>query len=78
MTTKVLNVREHEFTGDEDKQIKGMYIYLEITKGNGEVETRRVFIGEDRLADFAYIPKAGDNVVVFASGGKVVDFLKAK
>lgn len=78
MYADVVAVREHQFIGDDDKEVKGMYIYLKITQGDGRVDTRRVFVGEDRLADFAYIPKAGDKVLVFASNGKVIDMLKAK
>lgn len=78
MTTEVMAVREHSFTGDDNREIKGMYIYLKVTQDEGRVDTRRVFVAEDRLADFAYIPKAGDKVLVFASNGKVVDMLRAK
>ena len=78
MVTEVMAVREHAFVGDDDKEVKGTFIYLKITQDDGRVDTRRVFIGEDRLVDFAYIPKAGDKVLVFASNGKVVDMLKVK
>lgn len=78
MVTEVMHVREHSFNGDDNKEVKGMFIYLKITQDEGRVDTRRVFVAEDRLADFAYIPKAGDRVLVFASNGKVVDMLKAK
>lgn len=78
MVTEVMAVREHSFTGDDNKEVKGMFIYLKITQDEGRVDTRRVFVAEDRLADFAYIPKAGDRVLIFASNGKVVDMLKAK
>lgn len=78
MVTEVMAVREHSFNGDDNKEVKGMFIYLKITQVEGRVDTRRVFVAEDRLADFAYIPKAGDRVLVFASNGKVVDMLKAK
>ena len=77
MVTKVLNIRPHEFTGDKDEQVQGSFIYLLVTKENGTEETRRVFVSDDRMADWAYIPKVGDRVVVFASNGKVVDMLKA-
>lgn len=78
MYADVVAVREHQFVGDDDKEVKGMYIYLKVNQEGGRVDTRRVFVGEDRLADFAYIPKGGDKVLVFASNGKVVDMLKAK
>ena len=78
MVTEVMAVREHSFVGDENKEVKGMFFYLKITQSEGRVDTRRVFVAEDRLADFAYIPKVGDRVLIFASNGKVVDMLKAK
>ncbi|MDD6159986.1 MAG: hypothetical protein PUB51_02505 [Oscillospiraceae bacterium] len=78
MTTEVMAVREHKFLGEDCKEVTGSYFYLKITQDDGRVDTRRVFIGEDRLTDFAYIPKSGDKVLVFASNGKVVDMLKSK
>lgn len=78
MYAEVMAVREHGFIGDDNKEVKGTYIYLKVTQEGGRVDTRRVFVGEDRLAEFAYIPKAGDKVLVFASNGKVIDMLKAK
>ena len=78
MVTEVLAIREHAFEGDDGQEVKGSYIYLKITQDEGRVDTRRIFVGDDRLADFAYIPKAGDRVLIFASNGKVVDMLKAK
>lgn len=78
MVTLVKAVREHCFTGDDNREIKGVYFYLQITQEDGRQDNRRVFIGEDRLADFAYIPKAGDRILVYASNGKVVDMLKEK
>lgn len=78
MRANVVGVRDHEFEGDDGQLVKGTYIYLVVPCDNGRQETRRVFVGEDRLAEFAYIPKVGDNVLVFASNGKVVDMLKTK
>ena len=77
MVTKVLDIRPHEFTGDNNEQVQGNFIYLLVTKENGAEETRRIFASDDRMAEWAYIPKLGDRVVVFASNGKVVDMLKA-
>lgn len=78
MYAEVMAVREHQFVGDDNKEVKGMFIYLKVDQEGGRVDTRRVFVGEDRLADFAYIPKGGERVLVFSSSGKVVDMLKAK
>lgn len=77
MTTVVVGMRNHDFSGDDGSVIKGVFIYLKITMNDGKVETRRVFVSEDRLAEFAYIPNVGDEVLVFASNGKVVDFIQA-
>ena len=78
MKANVVGVREHEFEGDDKQPVKGTYIYLVVPRADGVQETRRVFVSEDRLAEFAYVPKVGDNVLVFASNGKVVDMLKTK
>ena len=78
MRAKVVEVREHEFVGDDNKPVKGSYIYLLVPRESGNEDTRRVFVSEDRLAEFAYIPTVGDTVLVFYSNGKVVDLLKAK
>lgn len=78
MKANVVGVRDHEFVGDDQKPVKGKYIYLTVPRDNGTQEARRVFVSEDRLVEFAYIPKTGDNVLVFASNGKVVDMLKTK
>lgn len=76
MKANVVGVREHEFVGGDNKPVKGTYIYLLVPRESGAQETRRVFVSEDRLAEFAYIPKVGDTVLVFASNGKIVDMLK--
>lgn len=76
METKVLKVMPHEFEGTDKEIIKGQYIYLLVTRANGSEDTRRIFVSDDRLAEWAHIPKAGDVVHVFAKDGKVVDMLK--
>ena len=78
MTTEVVNVRKHSFEGDDGKMVEGVFFYLKITQADGRIDTRRVFVGDDRLKDFAYVPQAGDKILVFASNGKVIDMLKAK
>lgn len=78
MVTVIKHVREHQFTGDDNKAVKGMYFYLQVTQDDGRQVDRRIFVGEDRLAGFAYIPKAGDKVLIYSSDGKVVDMLKDK
>lgn len=78
MVSLVKAVREHSFIGDDDKEVKGMYFYLQVIQADGRQDNRRVFVGEDRLADFAYIPKTGDRVLVYANNGKIVDMLKEK
>lgn len=77
MVTEVVGMRDHEFDTEDNSVVKGTFIYLKITMSDDRVETRRVFVSEDRLAEFAHIPKVGDKVLVFASNGKIVDFLKA-
>ena len=77
MVTEVVAVRDHDFTGEDGNVIKGVFFYLKITLQDGRVETRRAFVNEDRLVDFAYLPKVGDKILVFASNGKIVDFIKA-
>lgn len=77
MVTEVVAVREHEFMGEDNSVISGMFFYLKITLKDERVETRRVFVNSDRLVEFAYVPKVGDKILVFASNGKVVDFIKA-
>lgn len=76
METKVLKVMPHSFEGSDKDMVVGQYIYLLVTRANGSEETRRVFVSDDRLAEWAHIPKAGDVVHVFAVSGKVVDMLK--
>ena len=78
MEAKVVRVREHEFTGDDNQTIKGMFFYLTVDREGGGVDTRRVFASEDRIAEWAYVPKAGDVVLVFYSNGKVIDMLKSR
>ena len=76
METRVLKVMPHEFEGADKTIIKGQYIYLLVTRANGIEDTRRVFVSDDRLAEWAHIPREGDMVHVFAKDGKVIDMLK--
>lgn len=72
---KVLDLKEHSFDGDNDQEVRGFFLYL---KSEDSGKTKRVFVGEDRMADMAYIPKKGDAVEVFYNGdGRLVDILKA-
>ena len=78
MVTIVKHVREHEFIGDDESPVKGSYFYLQVIKDDGVKLDKRHFISEDRLAGFAFIPKAGDKVLVYASDGKIIDMLQDK
>lgn len=78
METKVLKILPHSFEGSDKEEVVGQYIYLLVTRANGSEETRRVFVSDDRLAEWAYIPKVGDMVHVFVSNGKVIDMLKVE
>lgn len=72
---KVLDMKEHSFDGDNDQVVSGFFLYL---KSEDTGKTKRVFVGEDRMADMAYIPKKGDNVEVFYNDDhRLVDILKA-
>ncbi|WP_295581768.1 hypothetical protein [uncultured Oscillibacter sp.] len=75
METKVLKVMPHEFEGQDKNVIKGSYVYLLVTRSNGTEETRRIFVSDDRMAEWAHVPKEGDIVYVFAKDGKVIDML---
>ena len=76
MVTLVKAVRDHSFEGDDGKEIKGKYIYLQVIRDDGSYVNKRYFIAEDRLLDFAYIPSLGDRVLVYSSNDKIVDMLK--
>ena len=78
MEAKVVEIREHEFEGDDGKLVKGMFFYLTVPRKEGNLDTRRIFASDDRVAEWAYIPKVGDNVLVFVSNGKVIDMLKSR
>lgn len=74
MEYEVIEVREHSFMGDDNKIVNGQFVYLKSAS-----DTRRVFIGTDRLKDFASKPKKGDTVVCFWGGNNnttLVDILK--
>ena len=71
----VLDMREHSFPGDNGEEVKGFFLYL---KSEDTGKTKRVFVGEDRMTDMAYIPQKGDNVEVFYNDEhRLVDILKA-
>ncbi len=75
MAVKVLDLREHSFPGDKGEDVKGFFLYL---KSEDTGKTKRCFVGEDRMADMAYIPKQGDTVEVFYNDEhRLVDILKA-
>ena len=76
MVTLVKALRDHTFTGDDNKEVKGKYIYLQVVRDDGSQVNKRYFIPEDRLLDFAHIPSAGDRVLVYTSNDKIVDMLK--
>lgn len=76
MLTKIIKMAEHSFIGTDGTDVSGYNIYMHITKDNGGVETRRIFVPDYRLAEWAYVPSEGDAVIVFAKGGKVIDMLK--
>ena len=75
METKVLKVMPHEFEENNNDLIEGSFVYLLITRNNGIEETRRIFVSDDRMAEWAHVPKVGDKVYVFAKDGKVIDML---
>lgn len=78
MEAEVFEIRDHDFMGDDNRIVKGKYVYLRAPRADGTVETKRYFLGVDRLKDFAYQPRKGDKVLVFLNGnGVVVDMLKA-
>ena len=76
MTTIVKHVRDHSFEGENGQEIKGKYLYLQVIRDDGAQVNKRVFVAEDRLLDFAYIPSVGDRVLVYTSNDKIVDMLK--
>ena len=76
MVTLVKAIRDHSFEGEDGKEIKGKYIYLQVIRDDGSQANKRVFIAEDRLLDFAHIPEVGDRVLVYTSNDKIVDMLK--
>lgn len=76
MVTIVKHIRDHSFEGENGQEIKGKYIYLQVTRDDNTQANKRVFVAEDRLLDFAHIPAAGDRVLVYTSNDKIVDMLK--
>ena len=78
LVTVVKFVREHEFEGSDGKMVKGAYFYFQVTKPDGTVVDKRQFIPDDRLAGFAFIPKAGNKVLIYTHEGKIVDMLQDK
>lgn len=78
LVTVVKHVREHEFEGSDGKIVKGTYFYFQVTNDDGVVMDKRQFIPDDRLAGFAFIPKAGNKVLVYTHEGKIVDMLQDK
>ena len=78
MVTLVKAVRDHAFEGEDGKEIKGKYIYLQVIRDDNSQVNKRFFIAEDRLLDFAHIPSPGDKVLVYTSNDKIVDMLKDK
>ncbi len=75
MAVRVLDVKEHSFPGDKGEEVKGYFLYL---KSVDTGKAKRVFVGEDRMADMAYVPKKGDMVEVFYNDEhRLVDLLKA-
>ena len=78
MVTFVKAVRDHAFEGEDGKEIKGKYIYLQVIRDDSSQVNKRFFIAEDRLLDFAHIPSPGDKVLVYTSNDKIVDMLKDK
>ena len=78
MVTLVRAVRDHAFVGDDGKEIKGKYFYLQFIRDDNTQTNKRSLIAKDRLLDFAHIPSPGDRVLVYTSNDKIVDMLKDK
>lgn len=69
---KVIGIRSSSFTASDGQQISGQNIYLTgpLEKGEG-LEALRVFVTMEKLANWPYRPKVGDEVeVVYNRYGK--------
>lgn len=77
MGMKIIKVVESSFTGDDGKEIQGVYVYLVPADAKSGGQPERVFLSDDRLATMGYTPKFGDTVYLFRNGyGRVIDILK--
>ena len=77
MGMKIIKVVESSFTGDDGKEVQGVYVYLVPADPKDGGQPERVFLSHDRLATMGYTPKFGDTVYLLRNGyGRVIDILK--
>lgn len=77
MGMKVIKVMESNFTGDDGKEVQGIYVYLVPADPKEGGQPERVFLSNERLLGMSYTPKFGDTVYLFRNGyGRVIDILK--
>lgn len=77
---KVIGIRPVPFTGDNKEQISGKNIYVTypLDKGEGNA-AERLFITDDKLNQWTYKPRVGDEVKVeYNRYGRCVGMAKAQ
>ena len=77
MEQKVIKVAPYKFTGDDGKEMSGLFIYLVPADPSSSGRPERIFMGDKRLENIGCKPMKGDTVYVFRdNNGKVVDIVK--
>lgn len=76
---KIIGIRPSKFTGTDGKEVSGTNIYMTypLDKGTG-LGAERVYITDNKLAQWSYKPVVGDEVTVeYNRFGKCSELRKA-
>lgn len=77
MEQKIVKVAPYKFTGDDGKEMSGMFIYLVPADSSSFGKPERIFMASQRLENIGYKPMKGDTVYVFRNDdNKVIDIVK--
>lgn len=75
---KIIGIRPSSFTGSDGKTVSGQNIYLTYPLENGEGSgAERVFVTVEKVSQWPYRPKVGDEVeVVYNRYGKCQELVQ--
>lgn len=75
---KIIGIRPSSFTGNDGVQVNGLNIYMTepLEKGEG-LEALRVFVTADKVSNWPYRPKVGDEVeIIYNRYGKCAEIVQ--